>query len=97
MMVKFNYALGSAASAWLLLVLVILSELSEQFKNLLVIAFWHHWLGKIVLVTLCFLVSGFALKDRNYVAKLSADKLAWYSVLISLLIIFLFFVIDFFR
>ena len=96
-MIKFNFYLGAAASAWLLAILVIASELSEQFKNLLTSAFGHHWVGKIVLVTLCFLVSGFALKDKKSAGNLSVDKFAWYSMLIILLVIFLFFVIEFFK
>ena len=35
MMKKFNFHFGAAASAWMLVILVIAAELAEPFKNLL--------------------------------------------------------------
>lgn len=96
-MSKFNFYLGAAASAWLLAALVIAAELAEPFKTYLKTLFWHHWIGKAVIVTLAFLVFGFLLKEKTSVGEYSDDKIAWYSVLGSLIAIFLFYIIEFFK
>lgn len=91
---KFNFYLGAAASSWLLAVLVIAAELSEPFKTLLKTIFTHHWIGKAVIITLAFIAFGFVLPEKK---SRNQDKdVAWYSVLGSLIIIFLFYVIKFF-
>ena len=90
-MKKFNFYLGTTVSAWLLAVLVIVAELIEPFKNLLKIVFTHHWIAKAILITLAFLISGFLFKD-----KVIKDKLAWNSVILSLIIILLFYIFEYF-
>lgn len=96
-MTKFNFYLGTAASAWLLAILVIAAELYEPFKNLLKSTFSHHWIGKSAVITIAFLAFGFILRDKKYVDHVRDDKLAWYSVLGSLIAIFLFFAVEFLK
>lgn len=96
-MAKFNFCLGAAASAWLLAVLVIAAELAEPFKNFLKSTFSHHWVGKGAIITLAFLIFGVLLKDKNSIGNIQDDKLAWYSMIGSLSVIFLFFVIEYFK
>lgn len=95
-MKKFNFYLGASVSAWLLAVLVIVAELAEPFKALLKTTFGHHWTAKAVIITLAFLAFGYLLGERKRVGKFSDDSAAWYSMLGSLAVIFLFYVIEFF-
>ena len=95
-MVKFNFYAGASASAILLALLVILSELVEPFKTLLASVFGHHWIGKTVLVILVFLLAGYLLKEKSFIGKFSFRDMAWKSCLASLAVIFLFYVIEFF-
>lgn len=96
-MAKFNFYLGAAASSWVLAILVIVAELYEPFKNLLKSIFTHHWIGKAAIVALVFLVFGFMLKNKKSIFNIQDNKLAWNSMLGSLAIIFLFFIIEFFK
>ncbi|HIG93401.1 TPA: hypothetical protein HA242_05035 [Candidatus Woesearchaeota archaeon] len=96
-MKRFNYSLGAAASAWLLAILVIVAELAEPFKTFLKDTFSHHWIGKAVIIFLAFALFGFLLRDKDAIRKIPAEKLAWYSLLGSLGVILLFFVIEFLR
>lgn len=96
-MAKFNFYFGATMSAWLLAILVIVAELAEPFKNFLKTIFTHHWIGKAAIVILAFLIFGFLLKDKGSIGKVSDDKLAWFSAIGSLTIIFLFFVIEFLK
>ena len=96
-MIKFNFYLGATVSAWLLVILIVIAEFIVQFKTFLASTFGHHWIGKAVIVTFAFLAFGFLLKNRNSIGDLSDDKLAWYSVLGSLIVIFLFFAVEFLK
>lgn len=96
-MTKFNFYFGAVASAWLLTILIIIAELVSPFKTFLANIFKHHWIGKGVLITLTFLIVGFLLKDKTSLGNVPDDKLAWYSMLGSLIVIFLFFIIEFFK
>ena len=87
---KFNFYLGAAASAWLLAILVIVAELAAPFKTLLQTLFGHHWIGKAVIVALVFVAAGFLVKEKK-----PHEKLAWYSAVGSMAVIFLFYVIEF--
>lgn len=91
---KFNFYWGILVSAWLLAILVIIAELSEPFKTFLKTVFIHHWIAKGIIVTLAFVIFGFLLKKQK-VGKFSDKDIAWYSVLGSLIVIFLFYVIKF--
>lgn len=95
-MAKFNYYFGASASALLLAVLVIAAELISPFKNFLKAAFTHHWIGKGVIITLAFVIFGFLFKDKDSIAKLSSEKIAWYSTIGSLAAILLFYIMEFF-
>ena len=95
-MAKFNFYAGASASAILLALLVILSELAEPFKALLASVFGHHWIGKAVLVAIAFLLAGFLLKEKTSLGKISFKDLAWKSSLASLAVIFLFYILEFF-
>lgn len=91
---KFNfYNAGFAASA-LLAVLVLASELSKPFKDFLESIFTHHWVAKAILVAIAFVSLGYLLK-KDKLFNIESEKLAWYSTLGSLAIIFLFYVYHF--
>ena len=96
-MAKFNFYLGAAASAWLLAILVIVSELISPFKTFLANVFTHHWIGKAVIVHLAFVVFGFLLQNKKSILNFSDEKAAWYSTIASLIVIFLFFIIEFLK
>jgi hypothetical protein len=89
---KFNFYLGIAASAWLLAAMVIATELIAAFKTLLVPIFVHHWISKAVVVSLAFVAAGF-LHPKNS----ENAKLGWYSVLGSMAVILLFYIIEFLK
>lgn len=85
---RFNYNLSTTVSSWLLAILVIGAQLVPTFKNLLKTVFTHHWVGKAVIVTIVFIAFGFVHRETT-------EKTAWYSVLGSLAIIGLFFVVEY--
>ncbi len=85
---RFNLYIGEAASAWVLAISVVLAELIAPFKTFLQTTFTHHWVGKVVLVTLAFLLFGFLSKEKS-----SDEKTAWYSVIGSLSLILLFYLV----
>lgn len=94
-MSRFNFFAGTTAAAWLLTILVIAAELSEPFKTLLKQVFSHHWIAKAVLMLLIFLIIGFWMKNKEQLLGRPVEKLAWQSSLASLVIILLFYVIEF--
>ncbi|MBS3105332.1 hypothetical protein J4234_03695 [Candidatus Woesearchaeota archaeon] len=96
-MAKFNFYLGATASSWLLAILIIAAELYGPFKNLLKSTFSHHWIGKGIIITIVFLAFGFLLRNKESIANLSDKKLAWHSILGSLIVIFLFYIMEFFK
>ena len=93
---KFNGYLGAAVSAWLLAIMVILSELSAPFKEFLKGTFTHHWLGKLVIMAAAFLIFGWLLKNETKIFGLKEEKFAWQSVIASLVIVILFFIVFYF-
>lgn len=95
-MTKFNFYLGAAASAWLLAVLVIVAELFLPFKDFLKNIFSHHWIGKAVIIFGAFFIFGFFMRNKNSIGKISDGKFAWYSTLLSLAIMLLFFIVHYF-
>jgi len=95
-MARFNFYAGATASAWLLAILVIAAELIAPFKNLLKSIFSHHWIGKAVIITLTFIVFGFLFKEKTSIGKLKDESVSWFSVIGSLVVILLFYVIEFF-
>ncbi|MAH03570.1 hypothetical protein CMI39_02170 [Candidatus Pacearchaeota archaeon] len=94
-MKKFNFYAGGFAASNLLTILVILVELSSPFKEMLTSVFIHHWIGKFILITIGFIVFGFTYK-KDRIFKKDIKKAAWYSVVGSLDIIFLFYLILYF-
>lgn len=90
-MKPFSIYKAISASSWLLVALVILAEFFAPFKDLLKTLFWHHWVGKAILVTAAFVICGFTLSEKK-----KGDTLAWNAVLWSLIIILLFYVIHYF-
>lgn len=94
-MAKFNFYLGAAASAWMLVGLVIAAGLNQIFKELLKAAFSHHWIGKAVIMAAAFLAIGFLLREKGAVGGLADKDLAWYSIHGSLAAIGLFYIIEF--
>ncbi|MBR9706948.1 MAG: hypothetical protein GOV15_00770, partial [Candidatus Diapherotrites archaeon] len=81
---KFNYYGASAASSLLLALLVVIAELSKPFKELLAIPFGHHWIGKIAVTAIVFVVIGLLLKEQRKRFGMKEADLAWYSALVSL-------------
>lgn len=93
---NFNYYVGGTVSLWVLSFMVVLTELSPGFKDLLVLLFTHHWIGKVVITTLAFLISGWLFKDLKKAFGYEIDKLAWNSAIINVLIIITFYVLHYF-
>ena len=89
---KFNYFLGITVCSWLLLLMVIVSELYSPFKDLLKAIFGHHWIGKVVITIIVFLLVGFL-----FAGKKTNEKTAYYSAIASLALILLFFIINFLK
>lgn len=87
-----NLYAGSIFASWLLLALVLASEMSEPFKTFLKDVFGHHWIGKGVIIAAAFFAFGYFMKNKKY----SYEKAAWYSVVACLVLIFLFFAASFF-
>lgn len=85
---KFNLFGGAKIAACVLTVSIILAELIGPFKTFLKTTFSHHWIGKIVLVALAFALFGYFSKE-----KASDEKAAWKSIVASLVIILLFYLI----
>ena len=93
-MKKFNYYNAVSSASILLTMLVISAEFIKPLKDFLASVFFHHWIGKAVLMVLVFFI--FGLIFRRDIEKEADKKIAWYSVIVSLSIIFLFFVVLFF-
>ncbi len=96
-MAKFNFYIGAGMSAWLLAVMVIVAEIFVPFKDTLKNIFTHHWIGKGVIIAAAFVAFGFLFGKKSKVLNFSDDNFAWYSILGSLAVIFLFFVIEFLK
>src|SRR3989344_1971587 len=80
-MKKFNYYAGIVYSSAFLTFSIILAELYGPFKNLLASIFTHHWIGKVVITALLFIIIGFIYSNKKL--SKSQEKLAWNSTLIS--------------
>ena len=93
---KFNVFFGTFISSIVFVVIVILAELVKPFKDILKSLFWHHWVGKVVLTVLIFLIIGYLQRNTKSLKGIPAEKLAWYGVLFSLISILLFYVIHYF-
>lgn len=92
---KFNFYAGGAVASLVLTISVILAELVKPFKDVLTDVFTHHWIGKVVLMTIIFLVFGFTYKGKKMFGK-NIGYVAWKSVTWSLNIIFLFYLLYYF-
>lgn len=93
---KLNFYAGGAIAMWLLVIMVIAAELFEPFKTALASVFTHHWIGKLVLVIIAFILFSFLFKDKKSIMNIPYEKLAWKSAIGSLALIFLFYVFEFF-
>ncbi len=85
---KFNFYASISSSAFLLTLLIIASEISAAFKEMLASMFGHHWIAKVVIVTILFIACGLAGKEQD-------EKIAWYGTVGSLVVIFIFYVLEF--
>ena len=92
---KLNIFAGISAGSIALTMLVILSELSEPFKNLITSIFWHHWIGKLIITTAIFFIVGFSVQKET-IAGRSADKVAYRITIFALAIVLVFFIIGYF-
>ena len=91
-MKKFNFYNGAFAASALLAILVIAAELAKPFKEFLASIFSHHWIGKAILITITFIIAGFAYK-KDELFGIGSKEISWYSVLASLIVILLFYII----
>ena len=94
-MKKFNYYISTSAASLLLAILVIAAEFLAPFKSLLASIFSHHWLAKAIIITIVFILTGFYY-DKNKLFGKKIEHIAWYSTLLSISVIFLFFIIHYF-
>ena len=94
-MKKFNYYSGIFYASSILTIIIILAEFLSPLKSFLASIFSHHWIGKIVLTAVIFLIFGFLYKDKKLFGALQ-EKAAWYATLGSLIAIFIFYIIHFF-
>jgi len=90
MMEKLNYFFAVTVTSWLLALMIITAEFYSPFKDLLKAVFTHHWIGKIAILIVVFLLVGFLFKEKQ-----SSEKTAYYSAVGSLAVILLFFVFKF--
>jgi len=93
---KFNFYFGTAAGSLLLAAMVVIGELYAPFKELLASVFSHHWIGKLALMSAVFFVISFLYKNKNSIGKYSDENIAWYSVLASVIVIFVFYLAHYF-
>ena len=94
-MKKFNYYAGIFYSSIVLTLLIIIAEFVEPFKNLLKSTFYHHWIGKIVITIIVFILIGLFYKKDPLLEK-SPDKISFQTTIICLAIILLFFIFHYF-
>jgi len=91
---KFNFYNAGFVASTLLAILVLASELSTPFKDFLASILTHHWVAKGILIAVAFVIAGYWLK-QNKLFNIESEKLAWYSTLGSLAVIFLFYIYHF--
>ncbi len=82
--------------------ITLLAEFSESLKNGLKTIFWHHWLGKGILVIVLFIVLSFlwGLKPSKSLSPEEHAIQLMRALILSLIgsgIIFLFFVSEYFE
>ena len=90
-----SFYMGTIVSSWLLAAMVVIVGLYPTFWNLLKNTFTHHWIGKLVITIAAFLLFGFFIKDE-YIKKINNEKIAWYSMILSLAVILIFYLIEYF-
>ncbi len=92
-----NHVVSCILTVILITFMTLFAEINENFKNLLKIYFYHHWIGKSIIAIIFFILLIFIL-NMNLKKKVS-----YYINLLNLvfifcsLIIFLFFVWHFFQ
>ena len=91
---KFDFYAGALAAAVLLVLLVVGAELFSSLKEFLKGLFTHHWIGKVALSAAAFVVAGYFYRSKA-VFGVDIGKAAWYAVVGSFAVIFLFFVWHF--
>ncbi|MBI4017494.1 MAG: hypothetical protein HY366_00950 [Candidatus Aenigmarchaeota archaeon] len=79
----------------MLAVLVVAAELYAPFKSSLASAFMHHWVGKLVLVSLVFFATAYVYRNKTEILGVADGRVGWFSVLGSLAAILLFYVVEF--
>jgi len=93
-MKRFNFYNAIFVSSSLLVILIIIAEFSNMFKTFLASIFSHHWIGKLIIITVAFVIVGFSCKKDKLFGVLD-EKIAWYGILASILIILVFFIIHY--
>ncbi len=90
MKLKFNFFAGVTASSLLLTLMVIVAELYAPFKDILKAVFGHHWIGKVVIMAIVFFAVSYLYRDKKF-----SEKNAWYSAIISVSVILLFYIVNY--
>ena len=91
---KFNFYAAGVVSSWVLTFSIIWADLFYPFKDVLKFTFTHHWIGKVILTSVVFLIFGLAYKKKKMFGE-NLEHVAWKSVTWSLKIIFLFYFLLF--
>lgn len=98
-----KYFIATIVSIIYIPLITIAGELYAPLKNLLKNIFWHHWLGKSVILIVLFVAvtlisSAFLAKHEEYNNK-DGEFLTWalYSSAFSALAILLFFMIEYMK
>ena len=90
-----RYHLAAIVSVWLTAILTLWTALDAGFKAVLVSIFSHHWIAKAVIITAAFIIIAFLYPIKsNKSFGWWAKKTTW-SVVLSSLTIFLFYIWHF--
>ena len=92
MIKKFNYFLSITVVSWLLTLMIIATDLSPPFKAFLTTYFSHHWIAKLIISIIVFLLVGFLIEKKQV-----SEKIAFYSVIASIAIMLGFFIFEFIK
>ena len=91
-----RYHLAMIVSAWLTVLLTIWSEMDAGFKAILTSTFGHHWIAKAVIITAVFIIIAFLYPIKSKKPFGWWARRTLWSVKLSLLVIFLFYIWHFF-
>lgn len=95
-----KYYLASLISVVYIALITIMGELFEPLKNFLKNTFWHHWLGKSIVLAAIFALSAIIFSKTKSESEKTDEKylaaISWLSFL-GALAIFVFFSYEYFK